>query len=331
MNWRNKNVLVTGGAGFIGSHLVDELLRLGSNITIIDNFDPYYSSEQKERNLASALEADRCRLIKGSILDEEALESALTSTPSHVFHLAAKAGVRASLKQPSDYFQTNVIGTIELLEKLKHYPETQLIFTSSSSVYGQNPVPFKEDQRTNIQISPYASSKKAAELICQTYAKLYKIPTTILRLFTVYGPRGRPDMAPYKFINSALNNKPILKYGNGSSSRDYTYVDDIVSGLIAAAIKKFKYEIINLGEGKSITLSKFIQLIERKTKTKIEVLKKPQPPGDATHTLAEISKAKQLLDWEPETDLAQGIEATIDWFKTQKATALLFTTNKDNL
>ncbi len=319
MNWREKNILVTGGAGFIGSHLVDELLRLGSAVTIIDNFDPYYNPERKKNNLVSALKSDRCQLIKGSILDEEVLEAALTKIPTQVFHLAAKAGVRASLKQPNDYFQTNVIGTIKLLEKLRDYPRTQLIFTSSSSVYGQNLVPFKENQRTDLQISPYASSKKAAELICHTYAELYKISTTVFRLFTVYGPRGRPDMAPYKFISSALNKESINKYGNGSSSRDYTYVADIVSGLISAATKKFRYEIINLGEGKSITLNKFIQLIERRTKTKIEILEKPQPPGDATHTLADNSKARRLLNWEPKTDLSQGLEATINWFKTKNA------------
>jgi len=315
-DWPQKTCLVTGGAGFIGSHLVDRLLSLGARVIIIDNFDPYYTPQQKEKNLQQALKNKQCLLIRGDIKTNSVLGDVFSKNRfDHVFHLAAKAGVRKSLTKPDQYYQTNLIGTLKILENIKDSPTTQFIFGGSSSVYGENNIPFTETQATDVQISPYASSKKAAELLTRTYAHLYKIPTTILRFFTVYGPRCRPDMAPYKFIDAILSHRTLTKFGSGNSSRDYTYIDDIIDGLIAAAENPFTFEVINLGGSQSISLNQFIDLIENTTRTKAKIEIKPIPNGDVKKTLANINKAKKMLNWQPKIDLKKGIERTVAWMK----------------
>lgn len=313
--WMNKKCLITGGAGFIGSHLVDKLLALEAKVVVIDNFNSYYNPQQKEKNISQALKSTNFSLIKGSILDDKILEKVFQHKFEHVFHLAAMAGVRSSFSDPVLYYQTNAIGTLKILEKIKNFPKTQFILGSSSSVYGENQTPFSEGQPTFKQISPYANSKKTSEIITQTYADLYKIPTTILRFFTVYGPRCRPDMAPYKFIRAIIKNQALTKFGTGKSSRDYTYIDDIIGGLISAAEEVFPFEIINLGGSHPTSLNNFIDLIEKLTKNKAQIKTFPMPKGDVKKTLASIEKAKKMLNWQPRIDLETGLKKTIDWLK----------------
>lgn len=313
--WTNKKCLITGGAGFIGSHLVDKLLALGAKVVVVDNFNPYYNPGQKEKNIFQALKNNNFTIIRGNILDDKVLKKAFQHKFDHIFHLAAMAGVRNSFSDPVLYYQTNAIGTLKILEKIRKDSTTQFILGSSSSVYGGNQTPFSEEQSTFKQISPYANSKKISEMITQAYADLYKIPTTILRFFTVYGPRCRPDMAPYKFIRAIINNQALTKFGTGKSSRDYTYIDDIVRGLISAAEEVFPFEIINLGGSHPTSLNNFIDLIEKLTKNKAQIKTFPMPKGDVKKTLAKIEKAKKMLNWQPKIDLETGLKKTIDWLK----------------
>jgi len=313
---QNK-ILVTGGAGFIGSHLVEKLLNEGKQVICLDNFNDFYNPELKEENIEQAQKHDNCKLIKGDILDEQLLQEIFEEHDiNKIVHLAALAGVRKSLASPQDYIDTDIKGTVNLLKKANQHNVEQFVFASSSSVYGESQdVPFQEDQATENQVSPYACSKKAAELFCKTYHNLYNLPVTILRFFTVYGPRQRPEMAIRKFTRKALAGEPIPKFGDGSSRRDYTYIDDVVHGLHQAVEKSFDFEIFNLGNSETITLNELIDLIEEKTGQDIEIDQKPEQPGDVPVTYADISKAKEMLGYNPQTFIEEGLEKFIDWYK----------------
>ena len=304
---------MTGNAGFIGSNLTKRLLELGYKVTGIDNFNDYYDPQRKEKNIEEFANNSNFTQERADILDKEKLELILAQTkPEIVIHLAARAGVRPSLKTPELYYQVNVVGTKNLLELAKKYSVKQFIQASSSSVYGnQTKIPFSETDKLAKPVSPYAETKLKAEALCREYS----FPITVLRFFTVYGPKGRPDMAPYLFTKQILEGKTIIRFGDGSSSRDYTYIDDIVNGIIAAINRPLAYEIINLGNNQPVKLNDFISLVEKITKRKAKIMEKPRHPADVPRTYADITKAKNLLNWQPKTDLETGMRRFIEWYK----------------
>ena len=314
MNSNTKShVLITGGAGFIGSHLADSLLNDGYRVTVLDNLDPYYPVELKRINVATNISHPDYTFIEGDILDRELLDS--IQDLDAIVHLAARAGVRPSIKDPVAYMETNVKGTQNLLELARTKEVKQFVFASSSSVYGINPhVPWKESDYVLKPISPYAASKVSGELIGHTYSHLYGIRFVALRFFTVFGPRQRPDLAINKFARFILKGQPIPVFGDGSTRRDYTYVQDIVSGIRAALnYQDSMYEVINLGAGRTISLAEMIQSIEEVIGEKAIIDRQPEQPGDVPLTYADISKAKELLGYEPNTTFKQGLENFKEW------------------
>lgn len=335
-----KNILVTGGAGFIGSHLVDKLLAEKNwKVTVIDNFDDFYSPFLKHNNIKKHLADPLYTLASGDILSEEILDEVFSTTKfDTIVHLAARAGVRPSLTHPHLYSETNIQGTLNLLEYAKKYKVKQFVFGSSSSVYGNNcKVPFNESDLVNQPISPYAMTKATGELLCHTYSHLYDIQTVCLRFFTVYGPRQRPDLAIRKFTRLISLKKPIQVYGNGNTYRDYTYVSDIVKGIRSAIdYDKTKFEIFNLGDSQTVKLSRLIELIEKALNTKAIIERLPLQPGDVTQTYADIDKAKRLLDYHPNVSIEQGINKFVRWFvneyppKSKKTKALAYPATIDN-
>jgi len=312
-----KTVLVTGHAGFIGSHLVERLLRQGYKVVGVDNYNDYYDPKRKAANVRALKKNKRFKEYRVGITDEKKLEKIFKDNRIDlIIHLAARAGVRPSIENPELYQRVNVQGTKNLLEMAKKFKIKNFIFGSSSSVYGeQKKIPFSESDPADKQVSPYAKTKKQAEELCQQYAMKYGIKMTILRFFTVYGPRGRPDMAPYLFTDKILKGKPIIKFGTGTSSRDYTYIADIVEGITQASKKPFRFEVINLGGNQPVVLNEFINLIERLIGKKAKIKSQPRHPADVRRTYADISKAKKLLDWQPETDLETGMKELIKWMK----------------
>lgn len=310
------NILVTGGAGFIGSHVCERLLGDGHVITIIDDLNDFYSPTVKRQNLESVQKVGAIRFYDADITDEHTLKAIFRdSKPEAVIHLAARAGVRPSLEHPLLYERVNVYGTLVLLELSRLAKVSKFIFASSSSIYGvTNQVPFSEDDYCNLPISPYAATKIAGEKLCYTYAHLYGTPTTCLRFFTVYGPRQRPDLAIRKFTERIADGCPIQVYGDGSTGRDYTFIEDITSGIIAALFYDCKYEIFNLGNSKPVSLMTLIRTIERVVgrTSKIEWL--PEQPGDVPITYANIDKAQRLLGYNPRTSLEDGIEKFAAWW-----------------
>lgn len=310
-------VLVTGGAGFIGSHLCERMLDTGYQVICLDNFNDFYSPKIKEENIAKALHHPNFTLVRGDILDNTQLnEIFLKHKIRKIVHLAAMAGVRPSLLSPAQYVDVDIKGTVNLLEKTRVFKIEQFIFASSSSVYGINKkVPFSEEDDTNLQISPYATAKKAAELYCHTYHLLYKIPITILRIFTVYGPRQRPDMAIYKFTQLISKDEPIQMFGDGSSKRDYTYVDDAVQGILNVLENTYQFEIFNLGSSKIISLKDLIDLIGKSLGKIPKIENLPNQPGDVPITYSDICKARNLLKYRPQTSTEEGIKKFIEWFK----------------
>jgi UDP-glucuronate 4-epimerase len=314
------NILITGGAGFIGSHLSERLLNQNHFVVCYDNFDKFYDEDIKRKNLSHALRSDHFKLINADINDKVALHSCFQQHKIDlVFHLAAKAGVRPSIDDPEGYYVTNVLGTLNVLEVMRHNNVKQMLFASSSSVYGNNSkVPFSESDPVDTPISPYAASKKAAELLCHTYHHLYRFNIFCLRFFTVYGPRQRPDLAIHKFTEMILNEQPIPVFGDGSSSRDYTYIDDIVDGLLKAIDKLNGFEIINLGESRTITLKRMIETLENFTGQKAERQTLPSQPGDVSLTFADISKAQSLIGYEPKWEFEDGIKQFISWKSANK-------------
>jgi len=312
-----SRVLVTGGAGFIGSHLVDRLLDIGKKVICIDNFDPFYDPEIKKKNIEHNLENKNLTLIKEDIRNKKKLEETFeTYDIDKIVHLAARAGVRPSIRDPLLYEDINIKGTLNLLKLCKNHPVENFIFGSSSSVYGINSkVPFSEDDHVNFPISPYAASKRACELFCFTYSHLYDLPITCLRFFTVYGPRQRPEMAIHKFTRLIDRGVTIEMYGDGTSKRDYTYIDDITNGIISALNKKFDFEIINLGNSETVELRYLISLIEKNLGKKAKIKQLPEQLGDVPITYADITKAKKLLNYKPKVKIEEGIRRFIGWYK----------------
>lgn len=312
-----KTILVTGGAGFIGSHLVDQLVNRGDKVVVVDDFNNYYSPKIKENNLKTHRNKENFKLYRADIRKKNTLNNIFSKYKfDAVAHLAARAGVRPSILNPTLYTEVNVLGTINILELVKKHTVPQLVFASSSSVYGNlRKGVFKEIYKTDQQISPYGTTKKSGELFCQTYAHLYGIKITVLRLFTVYGPRNRPDMACYKFLNNILNDKPIVRFGKGNTSRDYTYIEDVINGMIRAIDKPFKFEIINLGNSSPVKLNKLIKEIEKVVHAKAKIIERPLQSGDVNSTCADIRKAKKILDYNPQKDLKKGLSLLLKWYK----------------
>jgi UDP-glucuronate 4-epimerase len=313
-----STILVTGAAGFIGSHLVSSLLTAGAHVIGIDCFDPYYSIGQKRQNIAEALSHSNFRFLEQSFLSDDLYDELSSSEIESIVHLGAKAGVRPSLEDPLGYYHNNVEGTLRLLEFCHRQDIRKFIFASSSSVYGENQNrPWREDLGGLFPISPYAATKLAGEQLGHTFSHLYGIQFLALRFFTVFGPRQRPDLAIHKFIHLLENQRSIPLFGDGSSSRDYTFVSDIVNGILGAlSYDKSSFEIINLGQGRPVTLLEMVQALGIAANCEPKVSFGEAQPGDVSHTLADISKAKTLLDYKPETDFVSGVEHFYDWYHT---------------
>ncbi|MBI2575334.1 GDP-mannose 4,6-dehydratase [Candidatus Woesearchaeota archaeon] len=314
------NVLVTGGAGFIGSHVADKLLERGDKVSCVDNFNDYYEPEMKKRNIKQAQQNRNFTLYREDILNLKQMEDIFgKAKPEAVIHLAARVGVRPSLKEPLLYEEVNVKGTLHILELCRKHGIRKIVFASSSSVYGANKkVPFSEDDRTDRPISPYGATKKAGELLCHSYNSLYRMDISCLRFFTVYGERGRPDMAPYKFTKLISEGKEIDVSGDGRTKRDYTYVADIVQGVTAALDRELGYEIINLGNSNTVELQYLIGLIEKELGKKARIKEMPMQPGDLPVTCADITKAKRLLGFSPRTKIEAGIKNLVAWYNQQR-------------
>jgi len=312
-----KKILVTGGAGFIGSTLVEKLLNENNwEVYCLDCFDTFYDPHIKRKNISSSLLNKNFRLLEGDIRDNAFLEKIFVTKFDAVVHIAARAGVRPSIENPLLYEDVNVKGTINLLEKAKEHNIKQFVFASSSSVYGVNPrTPWSEDDYVLNPISPYAATKVSCELIGHTYAHLYNIRFIALRFFTVFGPRQRPDLAIHKFFKLIDNGKPIPFFGDGSTSRDYTFVQDIVQGIRNAIdYDKSLFEVVNLGNSRTVTLLELISAIEASVGKKAILDKLPNQPGDVPITFANVSKAKKLLDYSPSTSLNEGLEEFKSWY-----------------
>lgn len=312
-----KTYLVIGGAGFIGSHLSEKLLEKGQKVICIDNFDNFYSKEIKLKNIENAQknknyifkEIDICDFSNLSVcFDENEIDV--------VVHLAAKAGVRPSIDNPEAYYKTNVLGTLNVLEAMKLHGKNKLIFASSSSVYGNSEiVPFSESQNVDKPISPYAASKKAGELLCYTYHELYNFDVFCLRFFTVYGPRQRPDLAINKFTRQILNGETIKIYGKGDTFRDYTYVDDVVNGILMSINYLRGYEILNIGESRTVSILEVVSEIEKNLNIRAKFEFIPYQAGDVTSTFSNISKARQLINYNPVWSFENGIKEFVKWMR----------------
>ena len=321
-----KNILITGGAGFIGSHLCEALLREGSwNVTVVDDLNDFYSPEIKRANLEEIRKTGDIGFYEADIRDAMSLRAVFEANEFHtIVHLAARAGVRPSLAEPKLYTETNINGTVNLLELAREFGIGQFVFGSSSSVYGENEkLPFAETDPIFNPISPYAATKAAGELICHTYSHLFGIRTVCLRFFTVYGARQRPDLAIHKFSKFIWEERPIQVFGDGSTRRDYTFVDDIISGVRAAIdYDATMHEVINLGESETTELSRLIELLEDAIGRKAIIDRQPLQPGDVPVTYADISKARELLNYDPQTKIEEGIPKFVEWFKSSRTAAV---------
>jgi UDP-glucuronate 4-epimerase len=309
--------LITGAAGFVGSHLVERLLSEGAEVIGIDNFDTFYSRAFKEENLSSAFKSDGFQFFETDILDSTALDE-LPSNLDVIVHLAAKAGVRPSIENPIAYQSVNVAGTQNVLEFARRRGIGQFVFASSSSVYGVNPnTPWREDDHVLLPISPYASTKISGELLGHVYSHLFGIRFIALRFFTVYGPRQRPDLAIRKFAECILSGRSITVFGDGSMGRDYTYVDDIINGIVASVnYKDSLYQVINLGNSRPITVLEMIRTLEESLDQRAELDFKPEQPGDVPLTCANIEKAGKLLGYQPATPFKKGIALFTEWIQS---------------
>ncbi|HHL40122.1 MAG TPA: NAD-dependent epimerase/dehydratase family protein [Deltaproteobacteria bacterium] len=314
-------ILVTGGAGFIGSHLVRALLDRGDEVAVIDDFNDFYDPALKRGNVAPLLENPRFRLHEADIRDRGRMDSIVEgSRPDAIFHLAARAGVRPSIEAPFLYEEVNSIGTLALLEAARRHGVKNFIFASSSSVYGINSkVPFSEDDPITSPISPYAATKRAGELLCHTYSHLYGLPATCLRFFTVYGERGRPDMAVAKFTRKIWAGEEVEIYGDGSFRRDFTYIGDILDGLLRTLETPRRYEIINLGGSRTVEVRELVAVIESRLGRKARIRYRPQAPGDVPVTYADVTKARSLLGFEPKVGIEEGVGRYVEWFLARAA------------
>ena len=308
-------ILLTGGAGFIGSHLAEALLRRGAELLILDDLNDYYDPALKRANLEQVRRTGAFEFAEGDICDAPLAESLFARfRPATVVHLAARAGVRPSIDQPVLYQRVNVEGTAVLLEAARRHGVRKFVFASSSSVYGvASRVPFSEDDPVRQPISPYAASKIAGEALCHVYAHLYGMSTICLRFFTVYGPRQRPDLAIRKFAESIAAGRPIPVFGDGSTGRDYTYIDDIVAGILAALGHDARFDVFNLGNSSPVLLRDMIATLERVLGRKALIDRQPLQPGDVPITYADISKARRVLGWAPQTPLETGIRRMAEW------------------
>ena len=315
-----KKVLVTGGAGFIGSHVAESLLARGDDVVIVDEMNDYYDVKIKEGNLRllrSKYGSDRLKIYRGDICDEQLMRQIFEDEqPKWVCHMAARAGVRPSIQDPFIYIHSNIEGTTRLMELSARYGVENFVFASSSSVYGgSKSTYFSEDEVVDNPVSPYAASKKACELLAYTYHHLYKLNVSGLRFFTVYGPRGRPDMAPFKFIDRVSRGVEIQQFGDGSSSRDYTYIEDIVNGVVRSLDRPYPYHVFNLGKGDGTSLKEFIDLVQRYVNKDAIIKMMPDQPGDVPYTCADVSKAERLLGYRSSVSFEEGIRRTVEWYQ----------------
>ena len=315
-----KKVLVTGGAGFVGSSVAEELLARGDDVVIVDEMNDYYDVRRKENNL-DRLRAlypgeKRLAIYRGDICDEQLMHDVFDrERPQWICHMAARAGVRPSIQDPYVYIHSNIVGTTLLMELAHKFGVQNFVFASSSSVYGgSKSTYFSEEENVDNPVSPYAATKKVCELLAYTYHHLYKLNTTALRFFTVYGPRGRPDMAPFKFVDRISRGVEIQKFGDGTSSRDYTFISDIVDGVIRSIDRPHPYQVFNLGKGDGTSLNEFISIVEKHTAKKAVIRQLPDQPGDVPYTCASIEKAQVLLGYKATVSFDEGIRRTVDWY-----------------
>ncbi len=317
---RSERVLVTGAAGFIGSTLVDRLLAEGREVVGLDNFDPFYGEDEKKRNLAGAENASGFRLVRGDIRDGEAVAGVFDSGRfDAVVHLAALAGVRPSLERPSAYADVNVNGTSVLMEAACRHGNPRFVFASSSSVYGErDDGPFRETDRVDRPISPYAATKKAGELIGHSFHHANGLPVTAVRFFTAYGPRQRPDLAIRKFADRMLRGESIPVFGDGSALRDFTYVDDVVDGLVRALDTDLGYEILNFGAGRKVSVSEMITTLESALGVQARIDFQPRQIGDVSRTWADIGAAQTALGYAPKVAFEEGIERFAAWLAERR-------------
>lgn len=312
-----KKVLVTGAAGFIGSHVAESLLARGDTVVGLDSLNDYYPVAYKKRNVDVLKKNLNFYFVEGELEDVSLLDGLFRKHDiTHVAHLAARAGVRPSIEDPYIYAGANVNGTLTLLEVARRYSVENTVVTSSSSVYGNSTkIPFREDDSaTDRPISPYAATKKATEVLGYTYHHLYGMNVNVVRPFTVYGPRGRPDMAPWLFLAAARNGTPIKKFGTGETRRDYTFIRDFTQGFVGAIDRPLGYEIFNLGNSSTVSLNEVLDIIERVTGKKLVIEQYPPQPGDVELTNADVSKARGLLGYSPTTSFEQGMREFNDWF-----------------
>ena len=310
-------ILITGAAGFIGSHLAERLLERGDQVVGLDNFDPFYPREAKERNLRGPKAHSGFSFVEADLRDARAMAELMERhRPQRIVHLAAKAGVRPSLENPAGYVESNVQGTLNLLLACQRCPVEHFVFASSSSVYGNDvQAACTEESSTDSPASPYGATKKAGEVLCFTYHQLLKIPMTCLRLFTVFGPRQRPDLAIHKFVRLLEAGKPVPFFGDGSSRRDYTFVADTVDGITRALDRADGYQIYNLGRGNPVTLAEMLEAVERALGRKAVLDRQPEQPGDVRTTWADISKAKTRLGYQPKVQFEEGLEHFLAWWR----------------
>ena len=311
-----RSILVTGGAGFIGAKAADLFLREGWRVGIIDDFNDFYDPAIKRANIAAL--SGQPEVFEGDICDPAAVERAFAPGWDVVLHLAARAGVRPSIENPDLYARTNVLGTLQVLDAAVKHKVGKFLFASSSSVYGAtDEVPFRESAALRRTFSPYAATKVSGEQICSTYSSLHGLPVVILRFFTVYGPGQRPDLAIHRFTRAIWEGRPIQQFGDGSSRRDYTYIDDIVQGVRGAVdYSRAKFDIFNLGESETTSLTGLIAAIESALGKKAVIERMPDQPGDMPATWADISKARLLLGYAPQTKISEGIPKFVEWFRT---------------
>lgn len=310
------NVLVTGGAGFIGSHLVDSLLKDGNNVVVVDNFDPFYDRKIKEANIKKHLQKESYKLIEANICDRDLILKIFDEfRPEVVVHLAAKAGVRPSLENPLHYVEVNINGTVNILDAAVQYGTQKFIFASSSSVYGLNKVvPFTESDPILEQASPYGATKVSGEALCRSYSNCFNLPIVALRFFTVYGPRQRPDLAIHKFTRKILNNDSLQLFGDGSTSRDYTYIDDIINGIRASIEFCEKgYEVFNLGNDHPTRLIDLVNGLQKILEREARIEWLPEQVGDVPQTWASIVKSRRLLNYSPRISIMTGLNYFVEW------------------
>ncbi len=321
------HILVTGGAGFIGSHLCEKLLADGHAVTCLDSLDPYYDPAIKRDNIRAIESSPSFRFIHGDILDPDAVDQALSAAPvgqeTSIVHLAGLAGVRQSIEQPGVYMRVNAEGTVNVLERARRASVSHFVMGSTSAVYGATAsVPFKESDPLPAQESIYGASKRAAEIACATYQVRYGLPVTVLRFFTVFGPRQRPDMAIHKFARLMLDEQPIPVFGDGESARDYTYVGDIVNGISRAVETPDGFRTLNLGSDSPVKLNQLVKSVAAAVGVEPAIERLPDQPGDVPITWADVGAAREALGYRPETGLAAGLERFVDWFRSRDAAGI---------